>query len=300
MTTWNLDIRLGWRVGLGFIAILILLMAGMVTLAVLLPISLLTYGLGLGVLAAIAGAVLLGYQLSCLVRARYTLDRNAVIVQWGGYEYQIPVAAITEVMSGEAVADWRLGGVVRWPGYCVGRGNSDTRGEVLFHATVPVAKTVVLKTAKQAYAISPQDREGFLKALEERREMGATQDVEETSRHPAFLDWEIWRDRVVWVGLGGSMLVWALLLGVLCWRFPALPPQIVLRVGVQGEPLLAANAVRIFYMSLLGIIFLLLNGGLGLALYSRVRVAAYGLWLSLLALQGGLWIAVLAVLLNTV
>jgi hypothetical protein len=49
---------------------------------------------------------------------------------------------------------------------------------------------------------------------------------------------------------------------------------------------------------LLGVIFLVINGGLGLLLYHRERTATYFLWTGLLAVQGGLWAAAVSILMR--
>jgi hypothetical protein len=86
--------------------------------------------------------------------------------------------------------------------------------------------------------------------------------------------------------------------GVLCWRYPHLPAQVTLRFTREGQALLVADVARIFYFALMGVIFYVINGGLGLLLYHRERTATYLLWSGLLAVQGGLWAAVVAILLQ--
>lgn len=296
MTEWRLDGRLGQGLGIAFTAILILLVIVMLGLAIVSPTSILTFLLGLGALAALACAGFLAYWTWGLSHARYTLDRNALVIQWGAYERQVPLDAIQQVLTAAEVKGLRLRGVLRWPGFWVGVGHAPEPGPVYFYATQPLNRMIFIQTAQRVYAISPTDQEGFLAALRERQEMGPTQEVKESERHPAFFDWQIWRDSMVWGLLGSSALLWVLLLAVLTWRFPTLPPEIVLRTDAQGAPLLVASATRVFYLAILGAIFLLLNGGIGLIFYRRERMLARILWLGLLLLQSGLWIAALSIL----
>ncbi|RLC85114.1 MAG: hypothetical protein DRI37_08300 [Chloroflexi bacterium] len=298
MTTWELDVRRGWYVGLGLVALLVLLAAGLATLAVLNPISILTFFLGLGVLGALAGAGVLIYWLWSLVHAFYTLDRNALVIHWGEYESQLSLAAVRSVFPGSELEGARLRGVVRWPGYCVGWGNAPATGPLRFYAAAPLAQQIILCTEDMAYAISPADSEGFLAALQERRQMGITQEIAAQTQHPAFMDWEIWRDRLALVLLGSSGLLSMLLAGLLCWRYPSLPPEIALRTSHTGEVLLLANSSRIFYLAFLSALFTVLNGGGGLFFYHRERLVSYLLWAGLWVLQVSLWIAVLMRLLE--
>lgn len=297
MTEWHLDGRWGQILGIIFAAALIILVIVMLGLAIVNPISILTFILGLGALAALACAGFLAYWTWGLSHAIYTLDRNAVIIQWGAYERQVPLSAIQNVLTATEIKGLSLRGVLRWPGLWVGLGRAEGLGPVYFYASKPPGDMVFIQTAVRVYAISPVNKEDFIAALRERQEMGPTQEVEESERHPAIFDWESWRDTMIWGLLGSSILLWVLLLGLLTWRFPSLPPEIVLQTDAQGLPLLVANANRIFYLVLLGAIFLVFNGGAGIIFYRRERMLARVLWLGLLLLQSSLWIAALSILL---
>ncbi len=296
MTTWTLDPRTGWRLGLAFIALLLLLAAGLITLLVTAPLSLLSFFLMLGALGALGGAVYLGFRLGNFVRADYEMDRNAIVVNWGAYGRQIPLADIRRVCTVEEIEQLSFSGVLRWPGYLRGRGHAADIGPILFYAGAPLKKLVFLCLEDRAYAISPAERALFLEALEERRAMGPTQDVTQEERHPAFLDWSIWRDQRALIPLGLSTLLIGLLAGVLSWRYPTLPTQIIMKVSAAGRPLLVAPRSRLGYLGGLGLIFALINGGLGFFFYNRQRMAAYLLWSSLVFLESSLWIAVLSIL----
>ncbi len=297
--TWELDIRQGWIIGLALAAISLAVAVGLVVLAALNPVTLLTFLLGVVAFVALAFTVVVIYQLWGLVNAYYEMDRNALVIYWGGTRHQIPMASVREVLPGAEIADVRMRPGLRWPGYFVGYGESENHGGILYFATRPRAEHVVVRTAGMAYAISPRETESFLPALRERLEMGPTQEIAEESEHPAFLDWVIWRDRLALGLLLGSSALLLLLVGLLCCRYPTLPAQVALRVTQDGAALLMAEASRIFYFATLGVIFLLLNGGLGLLLYHRDRTAAYFVWSGLLILQSGLWGAVLTVLSRT-
>lgn len=296
MTEWTLSVRLGQILGIVFTAVLILLIILMLGLAIVNPVSILTFGLGVGALLALGCAGFVGYWTWGLSHALYTLDRNALIIQWGVYERQIPLDAIQKVLAAPDVRGLRTRRVLRWPGLWVGVGYAPELGPIVFYASSPIDTMVFIQTRERVYAISPVDREGFLAALDERRDMGPTQVLEEIERYPALLDWQGWRDPMIWGLLGSSLLLWVLLLALLTWRFPTLPPQIVLQTDNQGMPLLIANADRIFYLALLGAIFLVLNGGAGAIVYRRERMAARVLWLGLLFLQSSVWVAALSIL----
>jgi len=296
--TWNLEVRWGWIIGLVIAAVLIAVTVALVVLAWMLPVTIWTFLMGVGAVGALVIIIRLIYQLWGLINAVYEMDRNAIVIHWGGTQHQIPMASVQAVLQGSDVTELRMQPGFRWPGYFVGLGEAPDIGHILFFATRPLKEQIIIRTSGMAYAISPKDRDAFLPAFRERLDMGPTQEVVESSQHPGFLDWPIWQDRLGLSVLLGSSLLLVLLVGVLCWRYPYLPPEIALRFGSTGEALLVAEASRIFYIALLGVIFLVINGGLGLLLYRRERTATYFLWMGLLAVQGGLWAAAVSILMR--
>ncbi|MBN2391136.1 MAG: PH domain-containing protein [Anaerolineae bacterium] len=296
--TWNLQVRWGWIIGLFIVAVLIAVTVALVVLAWMLPVKIWTFLMGVGAVGALIIIIRLIYQLWGLINAIYEMDRNAIIIHWGGTQHQIPMASVQAVLQGADVKGLRMQPGFRWPGYFVGLGEAPDIGQILFFATRSLKEQIIIRTSGMAYAISPKDRDEFLQAFRERLDMGPTQEVVESSKHPGFLDWLIWRDRLGLSVLSGSFSLLALLVGVLCWRYPHLPPEIVLRFSSTGEAMLVVAASRIFYLALLGVIFLVINGGLGLLLYRRERTATYFLWTGLLAIQGGLWAAAVSILMR--
>ncbi len=297
MTVWELDIRTGWRVGLAVEAMLLLMMAGLIVIAVLQPVNLLTFIVSVLAVGALLAALMLAYWLWGLLNASYTMDRNAIAITWGNNRHQIPLASVREVLSGADLQNIRLRQGLYFPGHFVGTGEAEGLAPILFYAVAGAKQQIIVRTETLAYALSPTDLDGFREALEERRAMGPTQEVVEQSSHPAFLDWPIWQDHAALAALSGGGLLLLLLVGVLAWRYPALPPQIALRFTDEGAPLMLTEAARIFYLALIGLLFLILNSVLGLFLYTRERVAAYFLWIGNLFLQAALWVAVIAILL---
>lgn len=314
--TWQVDVRRGWIFGLGLTVVLIAATVGLIVAAIVTPISLPVFLMGLGACLTLGLAIRILYQLWGLVNASYELDRNALTIHWGPVQHQIPMGSIREVVSGAKLEALHVRLSLRWPGYFValGRANSRPRKEgddaaesedaqkcvlldpILFYATTKPEEQVIVCTEGMAYAISPSALEEFLTALRERLDMGPTQEVEQRSTQPAFLDWVIWRDRWALGMLIGAIASLLLLVGLLAWRFPHLPPEIALRFAPGGTPLLVGRTVRVFYFAMLGTLFLIINGGAGLFLYRREKPLAYFMWSGLLAAMGSLWAAVISIL----
>ena len=293
---WDIPIRRGWIVGLILMVLLLAATVGVIVLAVIRPLNLGTFLLSLAGLLTLGLAIRVGYQLWGLINAGYEMDRNILIIRWGGTRHEIPMSSVQNVQSGDQLEDFHIRLSLRWPGYMVAVGDSRDLDTIVFYATRPISEQIVITTDQVAYAISPVDSDEFLRALLERLEMGPTQEVEERAVHPAFLKWEIWHDRWAMGTLLGSLLLAVLLTGVLCWRYPFLPESIAMRLTTEGAPMLMAPPTRIFYFAILAALFFVINGGLGLLTYHRVRAISYMLWSGLLAVEGSLWAAVISVL----
>lgn len=295
--TWRVEVRTGWIIGLAIAVVLVAATVGLVVWAMVTPLSIRVFLMGLGACLTLGLAIRVLYQLWGLINASYELDRNGLIIHWGPVEHQIPMGSVREVLSGAKLEELHVRPSLRWPGYAVAIGRSTNVATILFYGTKAPRNQAILRTDAVAYGVSPADLDAFLVALRERLEMGPTQEIEESSTHPGFLDWPIWHDRWALGMLLGSVVALVLLVGLICWRFPYLPPEIALRFSPAGAPLLLAQASRIFYFAFLGTTFVLLNGGLGLFFYQRERPVSYFLWSGLIAAMGGLWAGVISILL---
>ncbi len=296
MTEWYTNPQTGLRVGLVLIAAILLVDGGLIAWVATRPVDGLTFLGGLFVLGSLVAIAVMGYWISSLVQSAYVLDRNALVILWGQSEHVVPLPQIQRVVLGEEVTGRVRFRGIRWPGHWVGYGRIEDIGPVLFFATAPLEEQVLLVTPGLAYGISPEDREGFLRTLTVRMQMGPTQLVEQTTHGPAFARWEIWRDRVALGLLVGGLVGLLALTGFLCFRFPDLPPLIPLHFSAAGDPDRLGTRGQIFFIPLIGLIVLTLNGMLGGLLYRYERLAAYLLWGGGLMMQVLFWGAVLGIL----
>lgn len=296
MTEWYPNSQTGLRVGLALIAAVLLVNIGLIIWAATRPVDGLTFLSGLFVLGSLVAIGWMGYWISGLVQSAYVLDRNALVILWGESEHVIPLPQVQRVVLGEEVTGRLRFRGIRWPGHWVGYGEIEGLGPVLFHATAPIEEQVLLLTPGLAYGISPEDRDGFLRTLQTRMQMGPTQRVEQTSHGPAFARWAFWQDRAALVMLAGGLGALLMLTGFLCFRFPYLPPLIPLHFDALGVPDRLGVRGQIFFIPLIGLIMLAVNGILGGLLYRRERLAAYLLWGGALMVQVLFWAAVLGIL----
>jgi len=296
MTEWKTNAERGVRVGIGMMVIIVLIDVGLVWLAAIRPLRIGTFIIGLAVLFSLGLLGLIGYWLHGLARSAYFLDRNALVIHWGLTEQIIPSGQIERVLTGDEIEGHIqfYGGI--WPSHCVGYGEVPGAGPALFYATVPPRYQIYIVTPGLTYGISPADREDFLESLHRRLQMGPTQIVEQSSRRPGFLNWTIWQD---WLGLGllaTGFLALLVLIGLLCFQFPALPQLVPLHFDAAGRPDRLGIRSQVFTIPLIGLLALLLNGTLGGLVYRHERVASYLLWGGTVLIQVLVWIATVGVL----
>jgi len=296
MSKWNVNVGKGFGVGLGLMCSILLGNAALVGVAASRPLTFGTFIVGLATTLGLLLVGLIAYWVYGLAGARYTLDRNALIIHWGTSQQIIPTGAIERVFTGDELKGnvHFYGG--RWPGHWVGYGELEEGGATLFYATQPLAEQVFVATPGLTYAVSPAQRDAFLESLRQRVEMGPTQAVEQSSQRPSILDWPIWQD---WLGLtllGVGSVALVLLLATVSYRFPSLPTLIPLHFGPTGTPDRLGPRVEIFRVPLIGFVSLFFNGILGSVLYSRSRVASYMLWGTTILIQVLVWTATLGIL----
>lgn len=296
MTKWNVSVGRGFGVGIGLMSTITLANAALIGMAASRPIGLGTFIVALSVILGFLLVGLLAYWVYGLAGASYSLDRNALIINWGTSRQVIPTRAIEHVFTGDEIeGELRFYGG-RWPGHWVGYGELSDAGPALFYATEPLDQQIFIATPGLIYAISPTDQQAFLESLQKRLQMGPTQVMEQSSKRPSILDWAIWQD---WLGLAllgiGTVLLVSLL-GMLSFRFPELPSLIPLHFEASGSPDRLGRRIEIFLVPLIGLLSLLTNGVLGSIFYRHDRVASYMLWGGSILVQALVWTAAFGVL----
>jgi hypothetical protein len=259
-------------------------------------ISFLTFVLGIVLLASVPMLLVLAYHtLSCLT-LRYYLDRNGVVVRWAGTELAVPIRDIQRILSGEHLGNTvvrRRG--LRWPGNERGHGMVPGVGRTRFLATQSVSGQLFLVTPGQAFAISPSDPDGFLKAFGVRRELGPNRLLERGEQYVPWLSWQIWTDHTAWVLIGSAVIINVGLFGYLCARFPGLDFQLPLHFNTLGMVDRIGTKMELFALPIIGLIVLGGNLVLGLGLYIRERAGSYLLWGAAAAVQALFWLATFSI-----
>jgi hypothetical protein len=220
------------------------------------------------------------YWLYSLNRASYNLDRNKLTLSWGLRTEQIPVSDV-EWVRPLSVLKTRLSlPFFRLPGAILGMRNHRELGTVEFLAS-DRKSLLLVATAKQVFAISPQDPNGFMQAIQHSIEMGSLSPVPSQSIHLSFAIIQAWDSllaRYSWlVGL-------FLNIGLLAWVSLMIPSLGHISLGFlpNGMPGEAVPGAGLILLPIVSIFFYISGWVTGLIFYPRPdrQVLAQVIWAS--------------------
>jgi hypothetical protein len=212
------------------------------------------------------------------------MDRNGLYITWLGNRAVVPLQQIESVESGVHLPR-AAGDLLRSIGYYHGRGRLADGRVVHRFSSVPLERALVVHTAADSYAISPQDANGFVQELEQRRRLGAIQQLAPGVETGRAFSYAFWDNRAVRRTLALALLLNLALLGGLMLIYPSLPPLIDLRTDATGAATVLAPRHQILFLPLAGAALGLLNLGLGLTFYRREPVGALLLQLTSVGVQ---------------
>lgn len=281
MTFKPVPFRQGWY---GLLAILLLMALDgvLVALVVTFPVSWMSFTLTLLVLLTLPLLLYLAYRTWGCLTLQYWVNRNGVTIVWGPLRQAVPMNDVQRIVRG-CVAEMRR--PWPWPGRHAARHVECSLGPLTSFATRPPQEQLLLVTSSGSFGISPQDREGFLEALQERRRLGPSGKVPSGPSWPAPWNWHFWQDRTgQGLVLGGLALCLALF-GLLTFQFPALPDRVSLHFNAAGMPDRTGPRGQLFILPIIGLIVWAINLLWAALIYRNQRLAAYLLWGGAAAVQ---------------
>jgi hypothetical protein len=299
--TYRPKSSVGGALGLLFVVLILAVDAWLVRTLVVRSIrpqeiNLLSFLLGLVVLASLPALAVAAYQTVSWFSLRYHVDRNGIAIRWAGTEQIIPLDDVKRIVPRKLLGETlvrRRG--IHWPGHEWGEGLVPGVGRTRFLSTRPAAEQLLLITPGQAFAISPQDTNRFLQGFEARRVMGPNRLLERELRHPPWRQLSLWTDQTAWALLGVALAVNLGLFGYLAARFPGLDLQLPLHFNNLGQADRIGTKVELFDLPIIGLIILGTNLALGLLLYRRERAGSYLLWGAAAAAQALFWLATFSI-----
>lgn len=221
-------------------------------------------------LATLLATGALSYRVAAALTLSYAVDRNGLYIFWLGNRAVVPLHAIESIESGVRSAGSPLKGL----GYVHGQVTLPGGRRLHRFSTVATERALVLHTTGDAYAISPQESDAFVQDLEQRRRLGAVQQLAPGIQAGRAFFYDYWDDRAVRVALLVAVALNLALLGWLMLIYPGLPTMIDLRSDAAGAATALAPRHQILFLPLAGAVLGLLNTGLGLSLYRREPVGA--------------------------
>jgi hypothetical protein len=223
-------------------------------------------------------APLLAYRAYALTRANYQLNRDSLRLTWGLRVEEIPV---TDVEWIRPVAGLLAPINLPWfrlPGGILGMTRQPDIGRVEFLAS-EVDTLLLVATARQIYAISPEDPSAFSAAFQKTIEMGSLQAALGHSQYPSFVVARAWDSlvaRFLWLAgifLNIGLLVWV---GTLITTVKRVP----LGFDPTGLPLEPVATAQLILLPFLSILIFIVSWIAGLAFYRKQEqeVLALAVW----------------------
>ena len=236
------------------------------------PFSLITYlgWLFFGVM--FIGGIWYTYRVWALERLAYSVNRDGVYIRWGGATFVLPMRYIEDVFHGLPQGEGPVPSRWMWPAIFTWFGEHGGKRWYIF-ASAPWSHVLFLCGQDVCVGLSPRDEAAFIRAVNERRQLGPNRDLSLGWRLPLVARWRIWQDSV-------ALVAWA--------------SGIILLTLLWGEAAIRLDMPRILWMARLGSFVYLVDWILGIFLYRRERLAGVILWwggsavLALLLI--GLWV----------
>jgi hypothetical protein len=223
---------------------------------------------------------ILGYRAYALTRANYLIDRNTLRLVWGLRIEDIPVTDVEWVRPMKGLL-----APISLPWFCLPGGilgvtNQPDMGKVEFLAS-DANSLVLVATARQIYAISPENPAAFSAAFQKAIEMGSLQPGRGHSQYPSFVVVRAWESplvRALWMAgalLNAGLLVWVTVLIPSLGRIP-------LGFGPSGAPLEPVSGAQLILLPLLSMFLLIADLIAGLFFFRapEMRVLALTVWAS--------------------
>ncbi len=250
----------------------------------------------LGATLAGALAVLFAFWTYSLATISYLLDRNGLVIAWGPTRQIVPLRAIRRLVPASSVGVPRIRGVSWW-GHHVGQGDVAQIGNVLFYSTHQTSDQVLyVVTAEKNYAISVEDPEAFAREVLMRQELGPTAEVtHHVERSGASLE-SFWADpRARWLAAAaviGLALVWA----QIALRYGSIPEREPLHFPVNDTVVSSQGREAILELPRTATFLLAADLILGVILHSWDRMAGYVLFAAAVAVEVGIFAAIVLAL----
>ncbi len=221
---------------------------------------------------------LLVYSLYALLRARYSLERDGLRLRWGLRTEDIPLNEIEWVRPADDLPLRLPLPFPSWPGALLGSVQTDELGRVEYMASGR-AHLLLVAARTHVFAISPQDEDAFLDAMEKAFEMGSLSPIPAQSVLPAAYVSQVWDTPPARILLMTGLILALILFVVISLIIPT-RPTVSMGSNLAGEAPLLTSSAQIILFPILAMLFYGINLALGLFFFrwQPYRPLAYMLW----------------------
>jgi hypothetical protein len=182
-----------------------------------------------------------------------------------------------------------------WKGCYFNQGYLEPLGPIQFYSTAPFTETLLLRTKKAVYAISPDNPQQFLVEYTLRRNLGPTETVTEGLQGGLSLNHPLRFDLFGRIMLALGIVVNLLMFMYLFWRLPELPELLRLHFNKFGEVDRIGPRGDIMWLPFIGLLTLFVNSFLGAVLYKKDKLYGYLLFISTLIIEFFLWVGIMTI-----
>lgn len=265
----------GMAVGVGIVTIS-LLAAGLVGFRLLeMPISLVSWPMGLILVVLVGVACLFAYWSYAAYGLQYRIDRDHLTISWGFTRQLVPLSQIERLVPGQQVAGRMEIRGINWPGCHVGRGMVEGLGKAIFYSGHRSRDELVfVVTPALAYGLSVAEPLRFAQELARQQEQEDMEPVPQAALRSSWISASFWSDRAAWLIVGLTILSNSILLAAILYTYPSLPELLPLKLSTLGEVGRIGQRVEILYLPFAGLVILAVNSILAFLMHFRERGAA--------------------------
>jgi hypothetical protein len=215
------------------------------------------------------------YRLFSLFRAKYTLSRDGLSIQWGLRTEDIPMGDIDWIRLPEDIATKIPTPRLMLPGAILGIRTHRDLGKIEYIAS-DIHRIVLIATKKQVFAISPRDISAFQQDFHHFSEMGSITPISKQSSQPQFIIAALYEDKFIRGLLFSSAILSLLLLIVISFIIPT-RDTVPLGLEAIGTNRQESSSERLILLPALSLFIFFIDFGLGSYLFRKkgFKSAAY-------------------------
>ena len=215
------------------------------------------------------------YRLISLLRAKYSLSRDGISIQWGLRTEDIPMTEVEWMRLPEDIASKLTMPRIPFPGAILGVQNQRDLGIIEFIAS-DINKLILIATKKQIFAISPRDINTFQNDFYRFAEMGSITPIEKQSSQPQFMFTTLFKDKATRGLLFSSAILSLILLIAISFIIPT-RDTVPLGLEAIGANRQESSSERLILLPLLSLFVFFVDFGFGSYLFRKkgFKSAAY-------------------------